>query len=149
MKTLVVGIGNPTRSDDGVGPEVARRIAGLGLAGVEVRTVQQLQVELTEEWAQVDRVAVVDAAATGPAVGLDAVSADGAVGSGVSHQFSPAALLVLTRRLHGRAPEAVLCTVRGEEFGFGESLSPRTAGRVNEAVERIVHWVQTPPRRAG
>ena len=34
--TLVIGVGNPDRGDDGVGPAVASRVAALGLPGVRV-----------------------------------------------------------------------------------------------------------------
>ena len=38
VSALVVGIGNPFRGDDGVGPLVASRVARLGLPGVQVVT---------------------------------------------------------------------------------------------------------------
>ena len=183
MKTLVVGVGNPTRCDDGAGPVVAERIAALDLPDVEVRTTQQLQIELAEEFAQFDRVIVVDAAIGGDAVQFRAIRPDPArercPGSGVSaerrqppqeklaalcrdaatprsralqplredaegvtetsasHHLSPAVVLALSGKLHGRAPELLLCTVRGERFDFGTSLSPAVESRVEEAVRRI------------
>ena len=48
MKTLVVGYGNPLRSDDGVGPFLANEIGGLAMEDVTVKTCHQLNVELVE-----------------------------------------------------------------------------------------------------
>jgi hydrogenase maturation protease len=136
VKTLVVGVGNPTRRDDGVGWVVAERIDALGLRGVEVRTTQQLQVELAGDFARYERVVVIDASLSGAPVGFGAVVPEGAAAA--SHHLSPATLLALTLRLCGRLPDMVVCTVRGEAFGFGETLSPRVTERVNEAVAQAV-----------
>jgi Ni,Fe-hydrogenase maturation factor len=182
--TLVVGVGNPTRRDDGAGYAVAERIAALDLPGVEVQTTQQLQLELTEDFARFDRVVVVDASVGGDPVRIRVVhptaAQDPSGGSGVSgerrhlaepqsvalgqdaatpdpippqgleetspvagestasHHLSPALLLTLTQRLHDRSPELFLCTVRGEQFDFGDSLSPVVQARVGDAVQQIV-----------
>jgi len=160
VRTLVVGVGNPTRSDDGAGLAVAERIAALDLPDVEVRTTQQLQVELAEDFARFDQVIVVDAALGGDAVQLRAIRAEparepkggrgresahslsGREEASVSHHLSPATLLALTDRLHGRAPELLLCTLRGERFEFGASLSPAVEAQVSEAVRRIAGWLR-------
>jgi hydrogenase maturation protease len=160
VKTLVVGVGNPTRSDDGAGLAVAERIAALDLPDVEVRTTQQLQVELAEDFPRFDQVIVVDTAMGGDAVQLHRIRADDAQepkGSRgresahpsfrgeetrASHHLSPAVLLALTDTLHGRAPELLLCTLRGERFDFGTSLSPAVQAQVNEAVRRIAGWLR-------
>jgi hydrogenase maturation protease len=159
MKTLLIGVGNPTRRDDGAGSAVAERIAALNLPGVEVQTTQQLQVELVEDFARYDRVVVVDASVGGDPVGWKALPpelrqapaarADCPQPAGTrrggdtaphlaSHHLSPALLLALTRQLHGHTPELLLCTVRGEQFGFGDSLSSVMADRIDEAVRLTV-----------
>jgi hydrogenase maturation protease len=137
VKTLVVGVGNPTRSDDGVGPDIAGRIDALGLAGVEVRRVQQLQVELAEDFADFERVVVIDASAGGPPHAFRTVRPAATDRSGGSHHCSSSLLLALAGRLHGRVPELRLCTVRGEEFGFGAGLSPRVRERAEAAFARV------------
>ena len=38
---LVLGVGNPTRGDDGAGPCVAEQVAALGLPGIEVVVERQ------------------------------------------------------------------------------------------------------------
>jgi hydrogenase maturation protease len=43
---LVIGYGNELRSDDGVGPRVARAVAEWRLPGVEAIAVHQLTLEL-------------------------------------------------------------------------------------------------------
>ena len=57
--SLVIGIGNPLRSDDGIGWRLAAQLpAGAGLG---VRCRQQLTPELAEELAAVERVLFLDA----------------------------------------------------------------------------------------
>jgi hydrogenase maturation protease len=142
VSTIVIGVGNRTRSDDGAGAVIADRIGALGLAGVEVRVTHQLQVELAEECARFDRVVIVDASTGGDPVSLRFCGRAERGEAGSSHHLTLSALLALTQRLYGRTPEGMLCTVRGEVFGFGETLSAAMAGRVNEAVARIVRWIQ-------
>jgi hydrogenase maturation protease len=140
-RTLVVGVGNPIRGDDAAGIEVARRIAALDLPGVEVWTVHQLQVELVQHLRRFDRFMVVDASIRGDPVALGRIDPDDARAAGASHGLPVSALVALSRSLHGSSPEAMLCTLRGEHFGFVDTLSGEMAGRVNAAVERIVHWI--------
>ena len=59
-----------------------------------------------------------------------------------SHELTPAVLLSLTRRLHGRAPELVLCTLPGARFDFGTTISPSVQALVDPAVCRITGWVR-------
>ena len=58
--TLVVGVGNPDRGDDGVGPVVAARVAALGLPGVRVVRCRRTDPAARPVGGRVD-VVVVDA----------------------------------------------------------------------------------------
>ena len=48
MKTLVLGYGNRSRTDDGVGWFVLERLEELGLPNVELHTSHQLDVDHAE-----------------------------------------------------------------------------------------------------
>ena len=60
MTALVVGIGNRSRGDDAVGPEVASRVAQLGLPGIAVVVLDE-PIALVEQFDTHDHVVVVDA----------------------------------------------------------------------------------------
>ena len=61
--TVVIGIGNELRRDDGVGPAVAAELDAAGLPGVRVRTCAAEPAALLDAWAGAGRTVLVDAAA--------------------------------------------------------------------------------------
>jgi Ni,Fe-hydrogenase maturation factor len=56
----------------------------------------------------------------------------------VSHRTNPAMVLELAERMYGHAPKAIMLSLRGHDFDFGEGLSSETAVLVPPAVERIL-----------
>jgi len=58
---VVIGIGNPFRNDDGIGPAAAAQIEGLRLPGVRVVMSDGEPAGLLEAWAGADLAVVVDA----------------------------------------------------------------------------------------
>lgn len=137
MKALVVGYGNSLRSDDGIGPHVARAIDSLNLPDVETRSLHQLNPELVDEFSKYDLVCLIDAAQDGPPVHVRTTE-ERPAGRPSTHHFGPDDLLQLARAIGMRAPDMLLCTVRGENFEVGETLSSVVLGRAREAVEKIV-----------
>jgi hydrogenase maturation protease len=153
-RVLIAGFGNAYRRDDGVGRVVVNRVRdrvgrppldmmddGFEDVGHPVDTVvlHQLVPELAETLAAYDLVVFVDAHVGTVAEPVHeehlAVSYRTPF---VSHQCHPSTVLALTQQMHGRAPEAVLLSLRGYDFDFGEGLSERTAALVPEAVARIM-----------
>lgn len=154
--TLVVGLGQTDRGDDGVGPAVVRVVADrLGdAAGVHVLAHED-PTALLDLWAGHDQVVVVDAVVTGsPAgtlhrrdLGAEAppLSADGwaAAGHGGTHAFGLATAVQLARALH-RLPAHVL--VIGVEAGcldIGAPLSAPVAAAVEPAAALVWEEVAT------
>lgn len=142
--TLILGWGNPSRRDDGLGPAMAERLTALDLPGVTVETDFQLHVEDVADLVRHERVIFIDAAREGE--GPFWVRRGRAEGDGLSfttHSVSPGALLTLSGRLFDAEPEAWILGVRGYEFDdFGEGLSPRAQNNLDEAVafvESAVH----------
>ena len=64
---LVLAVGNPSRGDDALGPELAARLEAAALPGVEVITEFQLQVENALDLEGRERVIFVDAGTGTPA----------------------------------------------------------------------------------
>jgi hydrogenase maturation protease len=148
---LVVGYGNPLRSDDGVGPAVVDRLAGdARLAGVDLRAEHQLTPELAFDASRASLLVLVDAGA-GEAPGeisvrrIEAPGADGyPVGAGAAgkpgawtHHLDPEGLVGLAWTLWGAAPPVVLVSIGPASLEVGESLSDEVLTAVARAAELV------------
>ena len=137
MKTLLIGYGNVMRCDDGAGVRVAETIEKEQFAEVEVRTYQQLQVDLVNEFSHYERVILVDASVEGPEVNIRKIRPSSYGHMASSHHLGPDLLLRLSQIVHLGEPELYLCTIRGECFDFGETLSSESAKRAEAAVVEL------------
>ena len=165
VRSLVIGIGNPLRGDDGIAWRLVARLPSQ--AGLAVRCRQQLTPEMAADLAAVDRLLVIDAwvgpgeraplqlqelAAPGalPQVGAVAETWAGAAPwGGASHGISPQALLALSQTLFGQAPRAQQLLLPAHSFGHGEDISPALAGRLGEARGLIAGWIAVGPALQG
>ncbi len=143
---LVLAVGNPSRGDDAIGPELAARLEAAALPGVEVISEFQLQVENALDLVGRERVIFVDAGTGTPApYELRRVTA-AADFLHTSHAISPESVLATYERLHGApAPEAWVLCVRGESFELGAPLSGAVVGRVEAAWRALLSAVGAPP----
>jgi hydrogenase maturation protease len=139
--TLVLGIGNTLRRDDGIGFEVVAELQDSAPQGVECRCVHQLTMEFAETISRLDRVIFVDAAIPGNPGDIRETKLQPGHGSGeiFSHECSPMLLLDLAESLYGRVPDAVLLTVTGADFGYGEGLSEQVKKARPQLLERLKH----------
>jgi hydrogenase maturation protease len=121
---LVLAVGNPSRGDDALGPELAARLEAAALPGVEVIQDFQLQVEHALDLVGRERVIFVDAGTGTPAPFELAEVAPADDFRHTSHALSPAAVLAAHARVRAEAPPPcwLLC-VRGEQFELGSPLS--------------------------
>jgi len=139
MKLLVIGYGNPSRNDDGVGWFVVEQLQAAGLSGVELQTAHQLEVDHADTIGKFDTVVFVDAAVPqAPERVNRTVVKPRLQGHPVAHYLTPADLLALTSSLYGQEPRAILFSVRGHDFNFGTSLSPATEHAAQNVVDEIV-----------
>jgi len=141
---LVLAVGNPSRGDDAIGPELAARLEAAALPSVEVITEFQLQVENALDLVGRERVIFVDAGTGTPApFELRRVTA-AANFLHTSHAISPEAVLATYQRLHGApAPEAWVLCVRGEGFELGEQLTSSAAGHLESAWPELLRLCAT------
>lgn len=156
-KALVVGVGNVSRRDDGLGwsaVNAVRERLGLRALGefddglddlghdVDCIAVPQLTPELAATAAPYDLLIAIDARVTGPdGVLVEEASARPRGARLLSHEFTLADLLSLCRILHGHSPLAYLVSARGDDYDFDMSLSPAMAARLPDvvaAVERLL-----------
>jgi hydrogenase maturation protease len=136
---LVIGYGNSLRADDGVGPEVARRLAAEAREGVTVISAHQLLPEHAEALSAARRVILVDATAVGTPgeIQVRGLLPDAGADAGRLHEVGPETLLALAQLLYGRAPTATLLTVCGYSFEHRETLTCRMQARL-PALERAL-----------
>ena len=122
MKTLLIGYGNATRSDDGVGILVVEDLEAMALKEVEIRTYQQLHVEILEDFGRYQRIVLVDVC---PEAKTAEIVPVGRLASGMasSHHLSAELLLSLARATGYPVPEFYVCRVPGHDFSFGNRLS--------------------------
>ncbi len=146
MQVLVLGYGNPGRGDDGLGPAVARFVAGLGRAGVAAEVDYQLNVEHAAELARFDVVVFADAAAAGPApffwreIGAE----DPPAASFTTHQLAPADVMALARTLYGCRARGFVLGLRGCAFDeFVEGLSAEAQRHLEQAQDFLVRQLDT------
>ena len=152
LRTVVVGVGNEFRRDDGAGPEVIARLRALqpgdeSLSGVTLALGDGEPGRMIDLWEGTELTVVVDAVrdTTMPAghtcqltvnalAGTLTGTADGAASS---HGIGLGETVELARVL-GRLPArlAVLAVV-GRDFGFGTELSAEVAAAVGELVEQV------------
>ena len=146
--TLVLGLGNEFRGDDGVGRVVARRLSETPVPGVEIREESGEGAALMDAWQDAQSVILVDAVQSGAAPGtihrLDASSVP--VPSRFfhysTHAFSVAEAVELARALGQLPPRLILFGIEGKDFSSGEELSPEVAGAVNELIALVRQEIQ-------
>jgi len=136
---MVLALGNPERGDDGVGPAVAGRLQGRLPAGVGLRLCRGDLLALVEEWAGVDTLLCVDAAAPQGRPGrihrldlaTDGLSRQLSLTS--THGFGLAEAVELARVLGLAPPRILVFAVEACSFAAGSALT----GAVAAAVERV------------
>jgi hydrogenase maturation protease len=123
---LIIGYGNPLRSDDAVGHHITGMLEQRQMRGdVQIMTVYQLTPELVETLRDAQQVIFIDAR-TGKKPGVivrESVQPEVSTGA-FTHHVSPSTLLGAAYELYGTCPEALLFSVTGSNFGYGETLSP-------------------------
>jgi hydrogenase maturation protease len=143
----IIGFGNRHRRDDGIGPVVVERLKRrLGdLHRVNLVSLHQLGPELAEDLSTATGVIFIDAA-LGPLPGGFSWGELRPVGGmhQIVHSLTATALLRLTQLLYNRCPSAWMVSVEGNDFEFGEGLSPAASDRATRATGEIVRFIFQP-----
>jgi hydrogenase maturation protease len=138
-RRLVIGIGNPSRGDDALGPLAIERLEALQLPDLELLTDFQLQVEYLLDLEGREWVVFIDADLAGPGPFSYAPATARDDPSYTSHALSPQAVLAAYQRHYGTAPPpAHVLAIRGYQFDLGADLSPEARGNLEEAMVFLV-----------
>jgi hydrogenase maturation protease len=153
-RTVVIGVGNPSRRDDGVGWVVASA-AGRRLGdAVDIDWSDGEPTRVLDAWADRDLAVVVDAMCSGLEPGairlLDGNDVEGVQQRGLgSHAVGLGEAAALGRAL-GRLPRRlVFVGIEGHDHRLGDGLSPEVTASIDRAVELIAGLVTEPSRADG
>jgi hydrogenase maturation protease len=143
-RTVVIGVGNEFRRDDGLGPAVAAELATYQLPGVSVVVSGGDPVELIAAWRGAELAVVVDAVHREPPTPgrIHRITSDDGLPSAStstsSHGFDLPAALRLAEALDRRPGRLVIYGTEGLEFGFGPGLSPGVEQALPDLVRAVL-----------
>lgn len=147
QEAWIIGVGNLHRRDDGIGPRTARRLSlSLGRRkDIHVRILHQLVPELIEDLRHAGVILFIDAAVSAGDGGVTwtEISSEPGCLCHVTHVVTPDDILGGIASIYGRRPRAFLISVKGEDFGFGEGLTPPAEARMIRAASEIISFLET------
>ena len=154
MKTLLLGLGNPILTDDGIGVYVVRAVAARWTgaarsagASVEFQEASAGGLRLLEVIAGYDRLILVDAILTpdgapGQIYRLSSNDLRASLHAGSTHDLSFQGALAWGRRIGMALPPddaIIVMAVEAEDvLTFGETLTPAVAAALPAAVEAVL-----------
>lgn len=146
---LIIGVGNPSRGDDALGPLLIERLQALQLPEVELLSDFQLQVEFALDLQGRQQVIFVDASLTAAAPFILTQAFPAEDSSYSSHALSPGAVLHAYQKLLGEPPPATILAIHGEAFELGEGLSANAASSLEAAFVWLRAALLDPHKRFG
>jgi hydrogenase maturation protease len=149
MNTLVIGIGNEFRCDDGVGLSVARRIAEQHIPGVNVLEENGEGTTLMDRWNGADAVIIIDAVSSGLPPGTlhryDANTEDipAQFFTGSTHSFGLGEAVQLSRVMHILPHHLIIYGIEGKHFSDGIMLTQAVEQSAGKVVDTIVAEIES------
>jgi hydrogenase maturation protease len=145
VRALVLGVGNPILSDDGIGIHVAREVRSLKLPGVDIEELAASGLELLDMILGYDKVIIIDAIQTtkgnpGEIYVLQEKDFEKTVHGSSPHGINIATALALGRKI---APEkmpkvVVFIAVEAEDLvNVNEQLTPQVEAALPKIVEKV------------
>lgn len=140
--TIVAGVGNLFRGDDGVGPVVASRISARAPSSVRVISGLEDPLELIDAWEHADLAVVIDAVVSDEPPGtVHEIEVEGPLPAMFrrlsTHLFSVAQVIELGTVLQRMPRRLVLIGVEAADVGQRPELSPSVAAAVDDVVARV------------
>jgi hydrogenase maturation protease len=145
VKVLVLGVGNPILSDDGIGIHVARELKKRRLAGVDVEELAASGLELLDVVRGYDKVVIIDAIQTtkgkpGELHILEEKDFEKSIHGSSPHGINIATALALGRKLvpNEMPKEVVFFAVEAEDVvNVSEKLTPKVAKALPRILEQV------------
>jgi len=138
-RVLIIGYGNPLRSDDGLGWQIANELSRSNrCAEIEVLPCHQLTPELAQAVSAAELVLFIDCVRDGQPGNFHCDELAPQPGSpSLTHHLTPGALLGLSSELYGACPQSYVLTVCGQNFEPGDVLSPVVAAMLGAVKSRV------------
>jgi hydrogenase maturation protease len=145
VKVLILGVGNPILSDDGVGIHVARELKKRRLPGIDVEELAASGLELLDVVRGYDKVVIIDAiqmtnGKPGELHILEEKDFEKSIHGSSPHGINIATALALGRKLvpDEMPKEVVFFAVEAEDLvNVSEKLTPKVAKALPRIVERV------------
>lgn len=143
-RVLVMGLGNPDRGDDGVGPLVAKELSSVLPTDVAVTWPNGDVLSLLVAWSGFDAVIFIDAAASATTPGrihrfdLAKTELPRGLNYASSHALSVADAIGLARVLRQAPQDIIVYAVEGASFACGAPMTPEVAGAAVKVTGRVV-----------
>lgn len=157
-QTLILGIGNPDREDDGIAWHVLNRLAGHLRQPNDFNLSQpffdnkkspdllfslQLTPEHIDDIVQYERLCFIDAHTENIKDEIQFIQLDPQFqNSPFTHHLTPESLLFLCKSIYKYTPRAILVSIKGHSFNFSQSLSKETESLVDPVVLKVMEWLQ-------
>src|ERR1035437_10335979 len=139
--SIVLGLGNPLHSDDGIGPQAIERLRSDPRVPADVSLIEggTLGLELLTYIWDCSYLLVLDAVDVGQPpgtlVGMSSQELQTLPGKGSVHQLGVADLLVALRVLANRTPEVVLLGMQPASIEWGTAFSPAVVAALDSLVD--------------
>jgi hydrogenase maturation protease len=145
-KILILGVGNPILSDDGIGIHVARELKRKDLQGVDVEELAASGLELLDAVRGYGKVVIIDAIQTtngrpGEFYVLEEKDFEKSVHGSSPHGINIATALAMGRKLvpEEMPDDVVFIAVEAEDLvNVSESLTPKVKAALRKVVDRVV-----------
>jgi len=145
-ETLLIGIGNSGRSDDGLGWAFLDRIQQGAAFGGRVEYRYQLQVEDAALISDMEHVIFVDSYRGELPNGFQLTRCEPLREFAfTTHVLPPGAVLFLCRDLYGRAPRADALMIQGTSWDLHIGMSPEAERRLEDALQFFESYWQSMP----
>lgn len=141
--TVVIGVGNEFRRDDGIGPALVEYLRPLDLARVRLVIADGEPTQLLDAWAGADLAVVVDAVLLEPSLpgrihrtSVEQIPRSGRAPS--SHGLGIPEALLLGQALDRIPRRMAVFAVEAAEFGYGNGLSAAVAAALPDLAEAVL-----------
>ncbi len=144
---IVIGIGNPQRGDDGIGPLIVSHLHARHPALARCMIVRQLLPEMIPEVENAEVIVFVDAAVDCPIATIEwgQIKPDQRF-SAVGHLLEPTQFLALLKLCSPQVPQAWCLRVGIEQCQPGSTISDTVAALVPDAVKQLSRFLLTIPQ---
>lgn len=141
-KTMIFGIGNSSRQDDGLGWAFLDEIEKKNTFKGELHYRYQLNIEDAETVSNAEQVIFVDAFAGKQEENcvFEECTLNGEI-TFTTHALNPEAIMALCKDVYAKHPKAYVLKIKGRAWELGEGLTNEAQKSLSEAIDLISEYV--------